>query len=112
MVSTCDDGHLTNQSSGCAQTQLHSGAQTQGTHYIAMQRADEASQDHQTASQPPPKPATPNGVRSAVAGSQATSPASVLPGVSNNDAPSMPPPVDSNQAKYRSVILGSNSRPA
>ena len=77
---------------------------------MALQSADEASQDHQTASQPPQKPATSNGVSSSPAGSQATSPASVLHGVPNGGAPSMPPPVDPNQPKYRLVILGPKSK--
>ena len=73
---------------------------------MEIQFADEASQDHQSASQPPSKPAFPTGASSSPAGSQATSPASVLRGVPNGDAPSMPPPVDSNQPKYRSAIPG------
>lgn len=73
---------------------------------MAVPAADEATQDNQSTSQPPPKPASPNGIPGFAADSQATSSALVLPGVPSGHASSMPPPADSNQAKYRSVILG------
>ena len=67
-----------------------------------MQSADEASPDHQSGSQQS-NTANSNGSSSSPAGPQATSPASVLHGVPNGDAPSMPPPVDPNLPKYRSA---------
>lgn len=64
----------------------------------AAEIEDEASEVQQAASQPPSKPMTSHGVSSSPSGSQATSPASVLP---DNDAPYMPPPADPNLPKYR-----------
>ena len=63
--------------------------------------ADEVSQETQTASHQPLNPAAPDGLSSSPASSKATSPASVLNGMPNGDAPSMPPPVDPNTPKYR-----------
>lgn len=82
--------------------------------YMGMHAADEATQDYRNASEPPSKLATPSVVSSSPAAPQTTSPASVQHAVPNGDADAsaMPPPVDSNQPKYRSAVLGLNSKPA
>ena len=63
--------------------------------------ADETSQETQAGTHQPSKPAAPAGSSISPASPQATSPASMLNGVPNGDAPSMPPPVDPNTPKYR-----------
>ena len=91
----------TTQADGCISFLRFHLAQSWTAHTVSG--ADEAAQDTQTATpQPSSKSAAPNGFSSSPFDSQTASPASVLNGAPNGDTP-MPPAVDPNLPKYRSV---------